>query len=101
MVDRTPASDVFELEIVQPSRLRHRLRNAAVIVANVVGQSDVLSGGGGRRARFVDKRTGSQIAEFREPLGESTTSTFTVVLSDYTTMDADEFQRTWIQPTER
>jgi hypothetical protein len=97
MTGGVAAVEAYDLEIVRPPRPSSWARWLGAVVVNLVAQSMAVENGGGRRARFTDRRTGAVLGEFVEPFGSNSSSSFTVVLSDYATMTAEVFETTWLR----
>ena len=93
-MDEPPsARDAYSLSIIDPPRSRFWLS----VIVNLVGRTMAFEdGGGGRRAVFRDRATDEVVAEFKEPWFAGTVPEFDVVIGDYGTMSADEFQRVWL-----
>jgi hypothetical protein len=86
------AREAFSLTVIDPPRRRIWL--AALF--NLIGQSTGTDDGGGRRAVIRRRDTEEVLGEFAEPFVGASSSEYTVVLSDYSTMNAEDFERAWL-----
>lgn len=89
---RPSAKDVFSLTVVDPPRWRF----LGAVLVNFIGQSMGTDDGGGHRAIFRRRESEDVVGEFVEPFVGASSSTYAVVLADYSTMSADDFERTWL-----
>jgi hypothetical protein len=97
-----PASDRFDLVVSRPAAVGRWLRALASLILGVLSQG----GGnpvnpGGRRLMIVDRRSGRRLVTICEPFGAPLeTSTFAVVEREHRQLDADLFERRWVNSGE-
>lgn len=68
---------------------------------NLAGQYMASDSGGGNRAIFRRRSSDEVVGEFTQSFIGESASEYTIVLSDYSTMSAHDFEQTWLVPQDR